>query len=1378
MWKVSRFIDRNPMLVAFSHLNFLFSLRTTIIESLKYAVTGSFPPGSKGQAFVHDPRNVNMSQVKASVKLRFNSRANKTVVVTRSMELNLKKDKITFKQLDGVIKMREEATGDIVSLSHKCSELDKQIPMLLGVSKAILEHVIFCHQEESSWPFSDSAAVKKRFDEIFDSARYTKAIKEFQTTEKTMLSQAKDIKIELAELSANQRTANDFKRDLESHNEQMEEIDSERKQLNEQIEAAAEEEEKWDRKMDEAEEIQTQVVRTKEEIKNTNQLIQTLLGTLEEDLTEKHTIQDLEDMLDGFDSKVSDQSRELEKLRARQTEYDAQVRDLRSQEAEFQGRVGRLLAEKEAQEKRLAERSRKMDELANSYQLTFSQSQSSPDRSFASQASRRTHFDSSALTSDEIEVFFDGMSQHQEALRRELEEFENKAQEENDRISSELAESKHKLIQLEKDIEKNTLQSSNLQKEYDSLRDHRPGASRVRESDIEEMEIIVRTTRKAFEQANDESKRKDIEAEIARCKKKIEDIRMKEEGNREALTLLRQLSNAHNEIRNLRDQEVNELEMLREKLRGQFPSMLRFNIRSSVPGVPSAEEDPSGDEVVRVCESLRDDVETKMDSIQNENRLLNEELVRIQQKLSERSAVASSTRHQIESMRGSISRLEDPKGTYARARNLVLDVKSYAASLEKDHLLDQSNFEGVLSFLDDTLKELDEKAEVTPQSIKWFTKMLLRFASKGVNEGTKETECPCCTKILSPSEGLVLGQNLKTLRKRLRDEVVDTSNSNQTDTLKNWRESIAMAVPDHREILRLNSEIAILESKLESPSDDIKSLETDLRNIKEKSSDCEKELTELRDLLSIASQWNTEALRIAGLRSSIRTKREDISQPGGIDGRDLDSVEHEMLTLAKEKDSEMMTMNRLNTSISDINKNVASLSDQLTKQKERLAAKREMFKKDQENLIRREAIGSEMNQLGESTANLRQQIDPLRRKIKSKEKEKESVLSVSRKEQKSRSDAYQHFKGEISSLRELCHEIDLFASSGKIRSDGEIKKEQDTLKVKLRNVENKIHKLLPDIHRAQAAVEHHERHKKQLQQNLDILHSRSKIHSLSEEVEKLSRSMHGMVPLKIASERFENAKKIKDQGQDQLARLEGRYHEINEQVRSIKRKLASEDLKDVDERYRVAKIKHDTTLIAAEDLKKYWSALDKALLKYHSVKIADINKIIRELWLMTYKGEDITNIELVSGQEPGSKAQKSYNYRVVMTKGSAQLDMRGRCSAGQRVLASIVVRLALAETFCITCGCIALDEPTVNLDYRNKEGLAVALAQIVSSRAAQRNFQLILITHDEEFVNMMKNELSSHTGFAMPDKYFQVCREISQDGKYYSKIRGIDWDAI
>jgi DNA repair protein RAD50 len=39
-----------------------------------------------------------------------------------------------------------------------------------------------------------------------------------------------------------------------------------------------------------------------------------------------------------------------------------------------------------------------------------------------------------------------------------------------------------------------------------------------------------------------------------------------------------------------------------------------------------------------------------------------------------------------------------------------------------------------------------------------------------------------------------------------------------------------------------------------------------------------------------------------------------------------------------------------------------------------------------------------------------------------------------------------------------------------------------------------------------------------------------------------------------------------------------------------------------------------------------------------------------------------------------------------MVKSEQRLDMRGRCSAGQKALASLIIRLALAETFCVKCG--------------------------------------------------------------------------------------------
>ena len=62
-------------------------------------------------------------------------------------------------------------------------------------------------------------------------------------------------------------------------------------------------------------------------------------------------------------------------------------------------------------------------------------------------------------------------------------------------------------------------------------------------------------------------------------------------------------------------------------------------------------------------------------------------------------------------------------------------------------------------------------------------------------------------------------------------------------------------------------------------------------------------------------------------------------------------------------------------------------------------------------------------------------------------------------------------------------------------------------------------------------------------------------------------------------------------------------------------------------------------------------------------------------------------------------------------KDQVEMDMRGRCSAGQKVLASIIIRLALAESFGTNCGILALDEPTTNLDKENINALADSLAE-------------------------------------------------------------------
>jgi DNA repair protein RAD50 len=159
--------------------------------------------------------------------------------------------------------------------------------------------------------------------------------------------------------------------------------------------------------------------------------------------------------------------------------------------------------------------------------------------------------------------------------------------------------------------------------------------------------------------------------------------------------------------------------------------------------------------------------------------------------------------------------------------------------------------------------------------------------------------------------------------------------------------------------------------------------------------------------------------------------------------------------------------------------------------------------------------------------------------------------------------------------------------------------------------------------------------------------------------------------------------------------------------------------------------------------------------KYHSTKINQTNEVIKELWQKTYIGTDIDTIEIISELSKGT-----YNYKLVMVKGDNSLEMRGRCSAGQKVLASLIVRLALSETFSINCGILALDEPTTNLDVDNISSLARSLQIIINDRKKQSNFQLIIITHDEEFVQKLGT-----------DEYVEHFYRISKDENGFSNIK-------
>mmetsp|Transcript_33714 Transcript_33714/g.77810 ORF Transcript_33714/g.77810 Transcript_33714/m.77810 type:complete len:409 (-) Transcript_33714:83-1309(-) len=407
-----------------------------------------------------------------------------------------------------------------------------------------------------------------------------------------------------------------------------------------------------------------------------------------------------------------------------------------------------------------------------------------------------------------------------------------------------------------------------------------------------------------------------------------------------------------------------------------------------------------------------------------------------------------------------------------------------------------------------------------------------------------------------------------------------------------------------------------------------------------------------------------------------------------------------------------------------------------------------------------------------------EQVVPQQQKILTKENERERLQSTWRNEDTRAAAELEKFRSGLRRIESLTRTIVEYTRKGNRAKMNALEADLAANENDVARTEADAAAMEPRLDALKQKLGQRTAHKKNLEDNRVYRRSLRHVEALEKDLRELDGRVEELGDLDSLKEVYEEISKKRQKYSDEMVRSEGRISGLKEQKRDLKRRLNTEEYHDIDERHRVKMIECETTLICISDLDKFYKSVDESLLQYHGMKIEDINKIIKELWTLTYRGEDINCIELVSGQETGGRATRSYNYRVVMTKGNTKIDMRGRCSAGQRVLASIVIRLALAETFCINCGVMALDEPTTNLDHENKVGLAQSLSQIIANRSVQRNFQLVVITHDEDFVLMMKEELQALAGVSMPEQYFQLFREQADDGNFYSKIRPVAWEDL
>ncbi|XP_060561864.1 DNA repair protein RAD50-like isoform X2 [Ruditapes philippinarum] len=533
------------------------------------------------------------------------------------------------------------------------------------------------------------------------------------------------------------------------------------------------------------------------------------------------------------------------------------------------------------------------------------------------------------------------------------------------------------------------------------------------------------------------------------------------------------------------------------------------------------------------------------------------------------------------------------------------------------------------------------------------------------------------------------------------------------------------------------SEIPQLKSSLKKTQDEIHKQKEDLTNIEE-------ELKIKEDDEAMAKQIQPDIVMmdryfgdVSELDKKIAMQAAKLS--GGDSGRTLQMVIDEKEDLQVKVDSSTRSLDHKRQKLADHSEQVQILRATINSLKEEKFGiesdlqQRIKLEEDKGNLESENTMHEQdIKDTAEKLRPIQSKMDRLRTEKEDLVKKKEEKLETAKAE-------VEIVKGHASQVKNINQDIKSYNQSGKASKLEENQADKERIEKKMAAIEEELKDIVTNIDKLRKDLSTQKVRELDLQNNLNLRNKQKEIEKISRKIVDLESKLGDLDVAYLDRERRRLQREMENLTK-QRHTAEGRQTELENQIRAVKKELQTDMYKGAEEKYRNKMIDLRTTELANGDLEKYYHALDKAIMNYHNMKMSEINKIIRDLWRQTYRGQDIETIEIRSDEDDSAamKTRKTYNYRVVMIKpGDAVIDMRGRCSAGQKVLASLIIRLALAETFCLNCGILALDEPTTNLDRENIESLAGALVEIIKGRIHQRNFQLVIITHDEDFVELL-----------------------------------------
>ncbi|XP_052793219.1 DNA repair protein RAD50-like isoform X2 [Mya arenaria] len=1240
--------------------------KTTIIECLKYITTGLMPPGSsKGGAFIHDPKVAGEREVRGQIRLQLRDVTHCPLIVTRSLTATQKGKKVEMKTLEAQV-TRINANGEKQQTSSKCIDLDREMISSLGVSKPVLENVIFCHQEEANWPLGEGKQVKEKFDAIFASTRYVKALESIKKTKKEQDEKLKLYKNDIQYLKQNKEKAHQLEADLSEQEGKLAASHESVDRVKNQLAPIEEKMKKIDNQSAEIFNIQNNVTKWTSERKQIEKYAAELQDQIENEFQGSDS--ELKRVLTEFEDKLEDRQRTLQEYEGRQGELSRKVEKLDREKSAILVELGRLEQEAERQDKNVEKRDDLIKEYAQEYGFQGLHGGITDEKYKQFLKNMKEKLDTMISTTRETKEDYDGREQDLQLKIDELRSEKSKL-EQNIHIKKDmLDENRRKEREINRKLSAIEASGGRLDQIKRNLR--------RKENDLETVEGSLNPEDLRQEMATMSDQKAALEGNISKLDSEMSRLHLETSAQAELDMLRKDQASKQEAIRRLRAKR----ESVIKELLGRMPE-----------------------------DSLREDLE---DYISTRN-----------------DAVRRTTDKQ-NSVKNSLSTMEAKKNLYTEQ---VKKKEGELRGLEERvyNVCGSQNFDEGLSIITEKVdRARDQRGSLLGAE---------HFFKKYTADLQKESPCcPLCHR------GFDSTQEVRDLVAEIKENLrkVPGKLEKATQEMEEFQEKYD----------QINQLKPVKENIEKVEKEELPQLKKSLKSCQDESQKLRDQLVEIEEALDIEAgdvQMAKEAQpdvvmidryqgELVDLEKKITIQASKLSSSGS--GRTLQMVIDEKEELQIKVDGLLKQIDFKRGKLTDHQDSVQSLRGGITGlREEKLTIERDL--QEQHKLEEDKAnIALEDGNLQQEIKDSNEKLRPLQSKINNMTKDKEEVVREKEEKIEASKAEVEVVKGHATEVRNINHEIKSYNQSGRAGKLEESRGKKNKLEQSQQQMEEEQRDIAGNIDKLRKDLATQKLREQDLKNNLILRAKQRESREIRVKIAELEEKLGDIDVAYLDQERRKLESKLQDLTK-QRHTAEGRQTELENQIRASKRELQSDMYRGAVEKYRNKMIDLRTTELANTDLEKYYKALDKAIMNYHNVKMEEINKIIRELWRNTYKGNDIETIEIRSDEDDSTtsiRTRKTYNYRVVLIKpGGVVIDMRGRCSAGQKVLASLLIRLALAETFCLNCGILALDEPTTNLDRENIESLAGALVDIIKGRRHQKNFQLVVITHDEDFVELL-----------------------------------------